>query len=54
MHSLVRELSFLLAVLPCAAATLTFHISGDDPGGWLRDPLVRSAYKVRRFAETSK
>jgi hypothetical protein len=25
---------WLLAAWPCAAATLTFHVSGDDPGGW--------------------
>jgi hypothetical protein len=24
----------LLVTFPCAAATLTFHIAGDDPGGW--------------------
>jgi len=25
---------WVLLVLPCSAATLTFHIAGDDPGGW--------------------
>src|ERR1700730_3906670 len=25
---------WLLAAWPCAAATLTFHVAGDDPGGW--------------------
>jgi hypothetical protein len=28
-------ISLILLSLPCAAATLTFHIAGDDPGGWL-------------------
>ena len=27
-------ISTLLLVLPCSAATLTFHVAGDDPGGW--------------------
>ena len=26
--------SLILLALPCTAATLTFHIAGDDPGGW--------------------
>jgi len=27
-------ISLVLLALPCSAATLTFHIAGDDPGGW--------------------
>ena len=30
----------VLAALPCAAATLTFHVTGDDPGGW---PVILSS-----------
>ena len=33
MHSLASTLAFLLAV-PCTAATLTFHVAGEDSGGW--------------------
>jgi len=33
MRSHGSRLVFLL-VWPCAAATLTFHVAGDDPGGW--------------------
>src|SRR5712675_2174796 len=33
-HECVRYLALVFLTLPCSAATLTFHISGDDPGGW--------------------
>src|SRR6202158_1781406 len=34
MHSPTNCLILVLAALPCMAATLTFHVAGDDPGGW--------------------
>jgi len=33
--------------LPCAAATLTFHVSGDDPGGW---PAILSSIGLQSAA----
>jgi hypothetical protein len=38
MHSLASIL--LICALPCAAATLTFHVAGTDPGGW---PVILSS-----------
>ncbi|MGH9647797.1 MAG: hypothetical protein ACRD4E_13380 [Bryobacteraceae bacterium] len=38
---------WLLAALPCAAATLTFHIAGDDPGGW---PAILSSIGLQNVA----
>ncbi|HEY2842738.1 MAG TPA: hypothetical protein VGJ09_03775, partial [Bryobacteraceae bacterium] len=35
MRSLINLLlANLLLAVPCAAATLTFHVAGDDSGGW--------------------
>jgi len=44
MRSLV---SFILLSLPCAAATLTFHIAGDDSGGW---PSILSSIGLQNVA----
>lgn len=39
--------SLLFLALPCAAATLTFHIAGDDPGGW---PSILSSIALQNAA----
>ena len=39
--------SLFLLALPCAAATLTFHIAGDDPGGW---PAILSSIGLQDTA----
>jgi len=44
MRSLI---SFILLSLPCAAATLTFHIAGDDSGGW---PSILSSIGLQNVA----
>jgi len=44
MRSLV---SSILLSLPCAAATLTFHIAGDDSGGW---PSILSSIGLQNVA----
>src|SRR5580704_4210306 len=38
---------WLLAAWPCAAATLTFHVAGDDPGGW---PAILSSIGLQSTA----
>jgi len=43
-------ISWLVLVLlswPCAAATLTFHVAGDDPGGW---PAILSSIGLQNAA----
>ncbi|HSP69311.1 MAG TPA: hypothetical protein VLN48_16405 [Bryobacteraceae bacterium] len=40
-------ISLFLLALPCAAATLTFHIAGDDPGGW---PAILSSIGLQNTA----
>jgi len=51
MRSLVRLILLLLAVLPASAATLTFHIAGDDPAvdsrGW---PSILSSIGLQTAA----
>jgi hypothetical protein len=39
--------SLIFLALPCAAATLTFHIAGDDPGGW---PVILSSIGLQSAA----
>jgi hypothetical protein len=43
----VNHVVFLAAALPCAAATLTFHVAGDDPGGW---PTILSSIGLQSAA----
>jgi len=40
-------ISLFLLSLPCTAATLTFHIAGDDPGGW---PSILSSIGLQNTA----
>ena len=44
MRSLI---SWLLLCVPCTAATLTFHVNGDDPGGW---PAILSSIGLQSAA----
>ena len=44
MHLLT---SLILLALPCTAATLTFHVAGDDPGGW---PAILSSIGLQNAA----
>jgi hypothetical protein len=37
----------LFVALPCCAATLTFHVAGDDPGGW---PAILSSIGLQNAA----
>jgi hypothetical protein len=39
--------SLLVSVLPCAGATLTFHVAGEDPGGW---PAILSSIGLQNAA----
>ncbi len=47
MRSHTNCLILVLAALPCAAATLTFHVAGDDPGGW---PTILSSIGLQSAA----
>ncbi len=50
----MRSLISWLLCVPCAATTLTFHVAGDDPGGWpailssigLQNAMVRGDVEV--------
>ena len=42
MRSLI---SWLFLCVPCTAATLTFHVAGDDPGGW---PAILSSIGLQK------
>src|SRR5579864_6747881 len=47
MRSRANLLLLLLAALPASAATLTFHVAGDDPGGW---PAILSSIGLQSAA----
>jgi len=47
MRSPVNPFLLLLVALPAAAATLTFHVAGADPGGW---PAILSSIGLQNAA----
>ena len=47
MRSPISFLICLCVAFPCAAATLTFHVAGDDPGGW---PAILSSIGLQSSA----